>query len=308
MKRHWQTDRMADTEQNKWFEMLCWIFLFTFAQLTLLLSFLLFFKCLLNQSRLTVDPSLPYFIFSSSSFPRISFLINLTGPYEILVRELVAVDGADSSEILLIDSQGCPTDSSIMGAVSRTNGNGQALEVPFDAFKFPSSDVVQFRALVTPCVPSCEPVVCDIKGYDGKKKEVTSYGRRKRSTVDGNGSTFHSTMPRTRLGPRSSLQHSPARTFSTTTAPPSSSKSPDEEMVVVKTIKIHDSFDFPKGSGRKDSIISKNSRPEIVVEGEYYTIITHLLFHSIMSIIPSFLSIFLSSCRTPPISPFVPWI
>lgn len=156
-----------------------------------------------------------------------------------------------------------------MGAVSRTNGNGQALEVPFDAFKFPSSDVVQFRALVTPCVPSCEPVVCDIKGFDGKKKEVTSYGRRKRSTVDGNGSAFHSTMPRTRLGPRSPTQYSPVRTFSTstTTAAPSSSK-PEEEMVVVKTIKIHDSFDFPKGSGRKDSIISKNSRPEIVVDGK----------------------------------------
>lgn len=167
-----------------------------------------------------------------------------------------------------------------MGAVSRTNGNGQALEVPFDAFKFPSSDVVQFRALVTPCVPSCEPVVCDIKGFDGKKKEVTSYGRRKRrSTVDGNGSTFHSPMPRTRLGPRAPIQYSPVRTFSTTTAPPSSSKSPDEEMVVVKTIKIHDSFDFPRGSGRKDSIISKNSRPEIVVDGEWHN----------TTILPSFL-------------------
>ncbi|TGZ51710.1 Uncharacterized protein DBV15_03894 [Temnothorax longispinosus] len=31
----------------------------------------------------------------------------------------------------------------------------------FDAFKFPSSEVVQFRALVTPCMPTCEPVQCD---------------------------------------------------------------------------------------------------------------------------------------------------
>lgn len=212
----------------------------------------------------------------------------------------MAVDGADSSEILLIDSQGCPTDSSIMGAVSRTNGNGQALEVPFDAFKFPSSDVVQFRALVTPCVPSCEPVVCDIKGFDGKKKEVTSYGRRKRrSTVDGNGSAFHSPMPRTRLGPKGPLQYSPVRTFSTTTAPPSGSKSPDEEMVVVKTIKIHDSFDFPRGGGRKDSIISKNSRPEIVVDGKYH----RQLFHTCS--LPLSHSLASESVKiAPPISPF----
>lgn len=31
-------------------------------------------------------------------------------PYSIFVRELIATDGSDSSEILLIDSQGCPVD------------------------------------------------------------------------------------------------------------------------------------------------------------------------------------------------------
>lgn len=104
------------------------------------------------------------------------------GPYEIMVRELVAVDGSDSSEILLIDAQGCPTDASIMGVVSRVDGNGQLLEAPFDAFKFPSSDVVQFRALVTPCVPACEPVKCNLINPDtGLQKESLSYGRRRRS-------------------------------------------------------------------------------------------------------------------------------
>ena len=40
-----------------------------------------------------------------------------TSPYEIFVRELVAMDGQDSSEILLIDGRGCPTDPSIMQSV-----------------------------------------------------------------------------------------------------------------------------------------------------------------------------------------------
>ena len=40
-----------------------------------------------------------------------------TSPYEIFVRELVAMDGQDSSEILLIDQRGCPTDPSIMRSV-----------------------------------------------------------------------------------------------------------------------------------------------------------------------------------------------
>jgi len=104
-------------------------------------------------------------------------ILDKPSPYEILVRELVAVDGVDSSEILLIDSQGCPTDASIMGSVSRVSG--KLLEVPFDAFKFPSSDVVQFRTIVTPCVPYCEPITC----VNSNTNPVTTsfYGRRKRS-------------------------------------------------------------------------------------------------------------------------------
>lgn len=38
-------------------------------------------------------------------------------PYEIFVRELVAMDGQDNSEILLIDGRGCPTDPTIMQRV-----------------------------------------------------------------------------------------------------------------------------------------------------------------------------------------------
>ena len=58
-----------------------------------------------------------------------------------------------SSEILLIDSIGCPTDYTIMGVLDEVNGKGQILQANFEAFKFPTSSVVQFRALVTPCIP-----------------------------------------------------------------------------------------------------------------------------------------------------------
>lgn len=51
----------------------------------------------------------------------------------------------------------------------------------FDAFKFPSSELVQFRALVTPCMPVCEPVECEQEDAAGELRSVQSYGRRKRS-------------------------------------------------------------------------------------------------------------------------------
>lgn len=76
-----------------------------------------------------------------------------SSPYEIFVRELIASDGIDASEILLIDSIGCPTDYSIMNVLEEVDGSGQTLQANFEAFKFPTSSVVQFRALVTPCIP-----------------------------------------------------------------------------------------------------------------------------------------------------------
>ena len=56
----------------------------------------------------------------------------------------------------------------------------QILLSHFDAFKFPSSEVVQFRALVTPCMPTCEPVQCDQEESTGDLRSVVSYGRRRR--------------------------------------------------------------------------------------------------------------------------------
>lgn len=65
----------------------------------------------------------------------------------MFIRELVAVDGVDSSEIMLIDGHGCPTDASIMSNVVQVNLDATHLEAPFDAFKFPSSDIVQVSFL-----------------------------------------------------------------------------------------------------------------------------------------------------------------
>jgi len=71
-------------------------------------------------------------------------------PYGIFVRQLIATDGIDNSEILLIDDRGCPTDQDIMGPVNVFNATTRALSAPFDAFKFPNSDVVQFKVIARP--------------------------------------------------------------------------------------------------------------------------------------------------------------
>ena len=57
----------------------------------------------------------------------------------------------DTSEILLIDDVGCPTDYSIMAELRKAadGGSTHSVRANFDAFKFPTSNVVQFRALVS---------------------------------------------------------------------------------------------------------------------------------------------------------------
>lgn len=52
-------------------------------------------------------------------------IIDRNSPYEIFVRELVAMDGIDSSEIILIDSDGCPTDHFIMGPLYKSADSGK---------------------------------------------------------------------------------------------------------------------------------------------------------------------------------------
>lgn len=111
-----------------------------------------------------------------------------TSPYEIFVRELIAMDGSDGAEIVLIDSRGCPTDPSIMGPVTHVYKHGKVLQAFFEAFKFPTSEVVQFQALVTPCLPTCQPVDCSLAAdpSTGGSFQAESYGRRKRRSVASN--------------------------------------------------------------------------------------------------------------------------
>lgn len=65
-----------------------------------------------------------------------------------------------SNSIQFIDSDGCPTDANIMGPLIKMDSTGQRLLAPFDAFKFPTSDMVFFRAVVSSCVSECKPSVC----------------------------------------------------------------------------------------------------------------------------------------------------
>lgn len=117
-------------------------------------------------------------------------ITDIASPYEIFVRELFAMDGANGAEILLIDANGCPTDPSIMGTVGQVNTSGKVLQAFFEAFKFPTTDIVQFQALVTPCLPTCAPVECTLQTDPSTSGVLTakSFGRRRRrSVVRGNG-------------------------------------------------------------------------------------------------------------------------
>ncbi|XP_076374702.1 ZP and PAN domain-containing protein neyo [Megalopta genalis] len=107
-------------------------------------------------------------------------ILDSNSPYEIFVRELVAMDGVDSNEITLINSDGCPNVQSIMGPLYKLPTTGKILLSQLEAFKFPNSEVVQFRALVTPCMPTCEPVQCNQEDAPGELRSMISFGRRRR--------------------------------------------------------------------------------------------------------------------------------
>ncbi|XP_055923094.1 uncharacterized protein LOC129953724 [Eupeodes corollae] len=151
-------------------------------------------------------------------------ILDEQSPYEIFVRELVAMDGSDNAEITLIDSNGCPTDHFIMGPIYKGSITGKMLLSHFDAFKFPSSEVVQFRALVTPCMPSCEPVQCDQEDAGGEFKSLLSLGRRRRSL---NSTVLYSERR--------------SRREAVTSKQPS-----QEDMMLVQSIQITDKFGFDK--------------------------------------------------------------
>lgn len=100
------------------------------------------------------------------------------------MRELIALDGTDMSEFMLIDTDGCPTDLAIMKPIEKRANNGHVLETQFEAFKFPTSDIVQFKALITPCVDNCEPSKCSLNLPSGRTTQTSSFGRRRRRRRD----------------------------------------------------------------------------------------------------------------------------
>ncbi|XP_054707405.1 uncharacterized protein LOC129217167 isoform X2 [Uloborus diversus] len=145
-------------------------------------------------------------------------IMDVNSPYDIFVRELVAMDGIDNSEILLIDALGCPTDTLIMGSLQKARSGDKVLHANFDAFKFPTSEIVQFKALVTPCLPACEPADCSVRTFDGASQKMASYGKKRRRRESD------------RI--RRSTE--------------------EDELVVVQTIHITDKFGFDRESRRMD--------------------------------------------------------
>ena len=67
---------------------------------------------------------------------------------------------------------GCPTDTTIIQSIVTVRDSPKTLQANFDAFKFAGSSVVQFRAMVTPCVPRCDPIHCS--GHVRRRRSVTN--------------------------------------------------------------------------------------------------------------------------------------
>ena len=176
-------------------------------------------------------------------------IVDPESPYEVFVRELIAKDGNDQNEIMLLDSNGCPTEGQIMGPLIKQQGGGKMLVANFDAFKFPTSEVVQFRALVTPCMPRCQPVQCVYQDYyGGDNTRIISYGRKKRS-ARGSGNSFFASLSRDGRVKRSI-----------------EGGRDEEDLLVTHTFKITDTFDKEKPQlENKDEKILSQTRTENTV-------------------------------------------
>jgi hypothetical protein len=178
-------------------------------------------------------------------------IVDPNSPYDIFVRELVAMDGVDGSEIMLLDGEGCPTDQRIMAALNRASDDQKALVAHFDAFKFPTSEIVQFRALVTPCLPSCAPVICPVQDGSGLLQEVPSLGRRKRRMLNSTYEESPSNQVDVKGNPTSfiysHMNYRNRRDLSTD----KNEGLPQEEMLLVRSIHISDRFGPEKKRDRK---------------------------------------------------------
>lgn len=145
-----------------------------------------------------------------------------------------------------------------MTSITKFTKTSKKLRTTFEAFKFPASDTVQFRALITPCLSSCKPVQCSLLNTEtGINQEFVSYGRRKRrdtpdlqsgrgssgatsslatssSASSSSGSATHGTMYET-LGGEEQAKSStgPIRRSSSDSSP---------DVVVVGAIRITENF------------------------------------------------------------------
>lgn len=142
------------------------------------------------------------------------------------MRELVALDGTDMSEFMLIDTDGCPTDLAIMKPIAKSGSSGQILETQFEAFKFPTSDLVQFKALVTPCVANCEPSKCNLNLPSGRTSQTLSFGRRRRREAAADSSNA-------KVDPKAPVLED------------------SENVVVVESLSVTDKFTAPKKERKK---------------------------------------------------------
>lgn len=62
-------------------------------------------------------------------------ILDADSPYEIFVRDLVALDGATDVALTLIDDRGCPADPTIMSELKKSVASQKILISKFDAFR-----------------------------------------------------------------------------------------------------------------------------------------------------------------------------
>ncbi|RWS22945.1 uncharacterized protein B4U80_07016 [Leptotrombidium deliense] len=79
--------------------------------------------------------------------------------FDIFARDLVARSGTTEESIVLIDKNGCPTDTTIFPSLEKVAGS-KSLQGKFDAFKFADDVVVRFQVNVQFCMQDCVPTLC----------------------------------------------------------------------------------------------------------------------------------------------------
>lgn len=108
----------------------------------------------------STSPSILYY--TSTLAPNNNSDATTSTPYSLIndsfIESMFQINSVNS--IQFIDSDGCPTDANLMGPLVKLDPQGHRLLAPFDAFKFPTSDMVFFRAVVTSCLAECKPAVC----------------------------------------------------------------------------------------------------------------------------------------------------